>query len=73
MITENFGKCGKLSIFKIHKKICHKQNVKCLVFFQSTRQVFNHLYLNLIKGALKTLIFFKNLIFVFLNPKIANG
>ena len=54
---------------KIHKKICHKQNVKCLVFFKSTRQVCNHLYLNSIKAALKTLIFFKKLIFAFLNPK----
>ena len=39
-------------------------------FFKSTRQVCNHLYLNLIKTALKTLVFFKNLIFAFLNPKI---
>ena len=70
MISKNFGKFGKLSIFKNSKKICHKRNVKCLVFFKSTRQVCNRLYLNLIKTALKTLIFFKNLIFAFLNPKI---
>ena len=29
-----FGKFRKLSIFKNSLKICHKQNVKCLVFFQ---------------------------------------
>ena len=46
-------------------KICHMQNVKCLMFFKSTRLVCNHLYLNSIKTALKTLIFFKNLIFAF--------
>ena len=40
-----------------------------LIFFKSTRQVCNHLYLNLIKTALKTLIFFKNLIFAFFEPK----
>ena len=40
------------------------------MFFKSTRQVCNHRYLNLIKTALKALIFFKNLIFAFLNPKI---
>ena len=39
------------------------------VFFMSNRQVCNHLYLNSIKTALKTLIFFKKLIFAFLNPK----
>ena len=39
------------------------------MFFKSTKQVCNHLYLNLIKTALKTLIFFKKLIFALLNPK----
>ena len=38
-------------------------------FFKSTRQVCNHLYLNLIKTALQTLIFFKKLIFAFFEPK----
>ena len=66
----NFGKFGKLSVFKKIIKICHKQNVKCLMIFKSTRQVCNHLYLDLLKTALKTLIFFKNLIFALLDPKI---
>ena len=71
MISENFWKFGKLSIFKkIHKKICHKQNAKCLVFFKSTRLLSNHMYLNSNKTALKTLIFFKKLIFAFLNQKV---
>ena len=65
-----FWKLWKLSIFQsIHKKIGRKQNVKCLVFFKSTRQVCNHLYLNLMKAALKTLIFFKKLIFGIFEPK----
>ena len=72
--ADDFGKFKKNSekyqFLKIHKKICHKQNVKYLMLFKSTRQVCNHLYLNLIKIALKTLIFFKKLNFAFLNPKI---
>ena len=34
MIYENFGKFGKLYFFKKFIKICHQQNVKCLMFFQ---------------------------------------
>ena len=38
MISENFRKIWKIKIviviFKNSEKICHKQNVKCLVFFQ---------------------------------------
>ena len=55
---------------KVLKKsvICEKSSVWC--FFKSTRQVCNHLNFNSIKTALKTLVFFKKLIFAFLNPKI---
>ena len=61
---QNFGKFGKSSTFKNSYKICHKQNVKCLVVFKSTRQVCNHMYLNSIKKTeLKTLIFFKKVDF----------
>ena len=35
----NFRKNKKNHQFlKIHKKNCHEQNVKCLVFFKSIRQ-----------------------------------
>ena len=71
--ADNFRKFWKIQkIIIIYKsiKICHKQNVKCLVFFKWPRQVCNHLYLNAIKTTLKTLIFFKKLIFAFSNPKI---
>ena len=61
MILENFGKFGRLSILKKIIKICHKQNVKCLVFFKAIRQVCNHLYMILIKTALKPITFFKKL------------
>ena len=44
---QNIRKIG-FSI-KNHKKICHKQNVKCLVFINSAGQVCYHKYLNLIK------------------------
>ena len=56
--------------FRKFRKI--RKIAKCQVFgvFKSTRQVCNPLYLNSIKTALKTLIFFKKLIFAFLNPKI---
>ena len=42
------------------------------VFFRSARQVHNHMYFNLIKFALKWLIFFNKLFFAFVNPKIVN-
>ena len=38
-------------------------------FFKSTRQVCNHLYLNSIKTALKTRIFFKKIDFCIFEPK----
>ena len=43
-------------------------NVWC-VFFKAARPVCNHLYLILIKTALKTLIFFKKMFFCIFNPK----
>ena len=46
------------------------QNVKCLVFFQVDWADLQSPVLILIKTALKTLIFYKKLIFAFLNPKI---
>ena len=55
---------------KIHKKsiIIKMSSVWC--FFKPTGHVCNYQCLNSIKTALKTLIFFKKLIFAFLNPKI---
>ena len=70
MIAENFGKFGKLSILKIHKKKRHKQNAKCLVFFKSTRQVCNHLYLNLIKNCTQNAYFLQKFDFCIFNQKI---
>ena len=34
MISKKLENLENYQFFKIHKKICHKQNVKCLVFFQ---------------------------------------
>ena len=65
MISENFGKFGKLSILKNSLKsvISNMSSVWC--FFKSTRHICNHLYLNSIKTAHKTLIFLKKLFFAF--------
>ena len=45
---------------KIHKKSVISKMLNVWCFFKSTGQVCNHLYLNSIKTALKTLIFLKN-------------
>ena len=52
-----YGKMQKLRFKKNHIKICHKQKIKCLVFFKSARQVCNYLNFNSIKTALKRLIY----------------
>ena len=66
-----FRKFRKIYQFlKIHKKsVISKCQVFCVCFFKSTRPVCNHKYLNSIKTALKTLIFFKKLIFCIYEPK----
>ena len=72
-VADDFRKFRKIRKFfnfqKITKKsvISKMSSVWCC--FKSTRQVCNHLYLDLIKPALKTLIFFKKLIFAFLTQK----
>ena len=58
-----------MSFFQKIIKNIKKQKFKGLVFSKSARRVWNHLYFNLKKNARKTLNFFKNLIFAFLNPK----
>ena len=55
MISENLGIFGKLSILKIHKKSVKSKMSSVWCFFKSTRQLCNHLYMNLIKTAPKTL------------------
>ena len=57
---KNFENLENYHFLKNSLKICHKQNVKCLVFFKSTRQVYNHLYLNLKKMHSKRLFFSKS-------------
>ena len=73
--ADDFQKYRKMLKMRCKKivKICHiKQTIKCLVCFLSPLDEFcNHLNFNLIKTELKRLIFFKKLIFAFLNPKIA--
>ena len=60
-----------MSFFRKIIKIVHKQNFWGLVFFSSRRDGFE-ITCNSIrkKTALKTIIFFKNLIFAFLSTKI---
>ena len=68
-----FRKIWKIINFlKIHKKSVISKMPSVWCFFKLTRQVCNHLYLNSMKTALKTLIFIKKLIIAFSNPKISN-
>ena len=69
---QKYQKMQKLIFFKKIIKISHEQKIKCLVFFKSERRVCNNLNVNSIKAALKTLNFFKKLIFAFLNIKVVN-
>ena len=66
-----FWKIRKIINLKNPIKINHKQNVKCLVLFQVDSA---GLQLSVLefdkKNALITRIFFKKLIFAFLNPNI---
>ena len=52
------------------KKSVISTNSSIWCFFKLTRRVCYHLYFNWIKTAIKTLIFFKKLIFAFLDLKI---
>ena len=52
-----------------HKKICHKQKLKCLMFFKSARRICNHLNFKSIKTALKTLNFFNNCFFLYFSTQ----
>ena len=61
---ENFE---NYQFLKIHKKSVISKMSSVWCFFKSARQVGNQLYLNLIKTALKTLLFFKKLNFAFFN------
>ena len=60
--ADDFRKYQKMQTLRFRKN--HKKSVKV------ARRVCSHLNFNSIKTAFKSLIFFKNLIFVFLNPKI---
>ena len=70
MFSENSENLENYQFLKIHKKSVISKMSSILCFFNSTRQACNHMYLNWIQTALKMLIFFKKLIFAFLNPKI---
>ena len=60
----------KISFFKkYHSKSVQGKN-SSVVFFKLARCVCNHLFFNLIKTALKPLIFFIKLTFAFFNLKI---
>ena len=60
MIVKNIGKMRNISFLKSHKKSAIRENSSVWCFCYLSRRVCNHLYFNLIKTALKTLIFFKN-------------
>ena len=71
-VADHFQKYRKMSFLKQYhiKTSCKRKFKYLLFFFKSARRVCDLLYFNLIKTEIKTLIFFKKLIFTFFNPKI---
>ena len=53
----------------MRKKIYHKQNFDCLVFFKLDRPDSNHLNINFIKTTLKNIFSLKKSGFLHFNPK----
>ena len=68
--VRNFRKIWKIVVvFLNSKKICHKQNVKCLVLFKSTRQVCNHPVPEFDKNCTQNAYFLQKVDFCIIEPK----
>ena len=66
---KNQKKSENYQFLKKHKKICHKQKVKFLVFFKSTRRVCIQLYLYLDKNCTQNAFFLQKDDFCIFEPK----